>query len=183
MVTKAAETELLEHIAKLASLNEKLSGQLLHQSTQLNELVTKMNNMEAELTQAKKEVFNLKWLLEHPVTPPSAPAPAPEPQVTFTMPMSKAASMLAPSAIMQVGSGSLTAAQMIGSDAAKLLVNPHDSTVLSEVEKNYAKSGQKINAIKEFRARTGSGLKEAKDAVENWMAANNVPGAHGWGNP
>jgi ribosomal protein L7/L12 len=41
---------------------------------------------------------------------------------------------------------------------------------LSERVKQLANPAQKIEAIKVYREETGAGLKEAKDAVEKWMA-------------
>lgn len=46
---------------------------------------------------------------------------------------------------------------------------------LTSDEAYFARSGQKIPAIKALRTRTGLGLKEAKDYVEDWMDANGVP--------
>jgi hypothetical protein len=40
---------------------------------------------------------------------------------------------------------------------------------LSESEKAFARADQKIAGIKEIRARTGIGLKEAKDLIEHYM--------------
>jgi hypothetical protein len=40
---------------------------------------------------------------------------------------------------------------------------------LDHAVKQLAKSGNKINAIKELRTQTGCGLKEAKDAVEEYL--------------
>lgn len=40
---------------------------------------------------------------------------------------------------------------------------------LGHAVKQLAKSGNKINAIKELRTQTGCGLKEAKDAVEEYL--------------
>ena len=37
-----------------------------------------------------------------------------------------------------------------------------------------AQENRKIEAIKELRAHTGCGLKEAKDAVETWLAQNGL---------
>jgi ribosomal protein L7/L12 len=37
--------------------------------------------------------------------------------------------------------------------------------------------GRKISAIKAYREETGLGLKEAKDAVEAWIASGATPGA------
>lgn len=39
---------------------------------------------------------------------------------------------------------------------------------------NLLRDNQKILGIKELRTETGVGLKEAKDACETWMKANNV---------
>jgi len=41
--------------------------------------------------------------------------------------------------------------------------------VLNENVKSLAKANRKIDAIKELRTATGCGLKEAKDAVEEYM--------------
>lgn len=42
---------------------------------------------------------------------------------------------------------------------------------LNELERAYAESSRKITAIKEFRNRTGLGLRESKDAVDAYVAA------------
>jgi len=41
---------------------------------------------------------------------------------------------------------------------------------LSATVKELAEQGQKIAAIKTYREQTGAGLKEAKDAVESYLA-------------
>lgn len=46
---------------------------------------------------------------------------------------------------------------------------------LTEAEHAIAKAGNKINAIKEVRARTGLGLKEAKDLVEKFYPPGTIP--------
>lgn len=43
---------------------------------------------------------------------------------------------------------------------------------LSTQEELLCRSNQKIKAIKEYRQRTGQGLKEAKDKIEEWMLKN-----------
>ena len=43
---------------------------------------------------------------------------------------------------------------------------------LNENEKDFAAAGRKIDAIKSYRARTGLGLLESKQAVEAWQDAN-----------
>lgn len=45
---------------------------------------------------------------------------------------------------------------------------------LSELEKDLARSGRKIQAIKHHRERNNIGLLEAKNAVEAWMNKNGV---------
>jgi len=65
-------------------------------------------------------------------------------------------------------------------NAATLLVkdslpksNRKPKLTLTESEGDLArKDDGKIPAIKAYRTRTGAGLKEAKDAVEDWMEAN-----------
>jgi Ribosomal protein L7/L12 C-terminal domain len=41
--------------------------------------------------------------------------------------------------------------------------------------KEFIREGKKINAIKALRDQTSMGLKEAKDAVVEWMASNPNP--------
>lgn len=43
---------------------------------------------------------------------------------------------------------------------------PNRNSGLNELEKNLLRQGQKIQAIKQVRERTGLGLKEAKDVVD-----------------
>jgi hypothetical protein len=43
------------------------------------------------------------------------------------------------------------------------------SLALTDSEKNTALRGEKITAIKDYRTRTQTGLKEAKDAVEAYL--------------
>ena len=43
---------------------------------------------------------------------------------------------------------------------------------LSLIEQQYAKSGEKIKAIKEHRTRTGKGLKDSKDTIDEWFNDN-----------
>jgi len=58
---------------------------------------------------------------------------------------------------------------------AKAMSNPEKIYApLSGTEQNYAREGYKLDAIKSYRIRTNIGLKDAKDAVEQWMAANNI---------
>lgn len=45
------------------------------------------------------------------------------------------------------------------------------SAGLPEEIRHLAESGRKIEAIKLYRAQTGAGLKEAKDAVDAYLAA------------
>jgi hypothetical protein len=45
---------------------------------------------------------------------------------------------------------------------------------LNDTVKALAKTNRKIEAIKELRTATGSGLKEAKDAVEAYMAKQGI---------
>ena len=47
-----------------------------------------------------------------------------------------------------------------------------DDGDLSDEEKQMATKGRKIQAIKSYRKRTGAGLAEAKDRVDQWMASN-----------
>lgn len=44
-----------------------------------------------------------------------------------------------------------------------------DSLELNDAEKNFVDKKEKIQAIKSYRDRTKVGLKEAKDAVEDYM--------------
>ena len=50
---------------------------------------------------------------------------------------------------------------------------PHDDLTgdpgLTSVVRELADKGQKIQAIKAYRAQTGAGLKESKDAVEEYL--------------
>jgi hypothetical protein len=60
----------------------------------------------------------------------------------------------------------------------RLLVNPGTVTVMGldfpvKVQ-DWARDNRKIEAIKELRLHTGCGLKEAKDAVEQWMTQNGL---------
>ena len=43
---------------------------------------------------------------------------------------------------------------------------------LDDEERGYAALGEKIQAIKHYRERTGHGLREAKDAVEKYIREN-----------
>lgn len=45
---------------------------------------------------------------------------------------------------------------------------------LNDSEKGLASSGEKIQAIRAYRERTGNGLREAKDIVEKWMNENGI---------
>lgn len=45
---------------------------------------------------------------------------------------------------------------------------------LGHAVKQLAKSGNKINAIKELRTQTGCGLREAKDAVEEYLRSTGI---------
>ena len=50
-------------------------------------------------------------------------------------------------------------------------VDLNQAVPLSDAVRELAKAGQKIQAIKLHRDETGAGLKEAKDAVEEYLAA------------
>lgn len=54
---------------------------------------------------------------------------------------------------------------------------------LSPLEAALMRSHQKIPAIKEYRSRTGSGLAEAKHAVEQWANRNGVTKNGTFANP
>mgnify|MGYP001587518462 CR=1 FL=1 len=54
----------------------------------------------------------------------------------------------------------------------KLYLHPKDH--LSDIEKNYCKTGEKIKAIKEFRSRTGEGLRFSKDAIDKFCLENKI---------
>lgn len=177
MATKEPDPILQDLLDKQTYLNENLTGQLAHQGTLIAKLTDLLYELKSELASVKQmagDTLEMTAFLHtnYKLNANAKPPKEPESMVTLTVPMSKAVSMFAPQAMMQTMNGSLTAAQMVGDDAAKLMANPHDPSVLSEIEKNYAKGGNKINAIKEMRSRTGLGLKEAKDAVEAWMLKN-----------
>lgn len=168
---------LKEQVESLKETNELLSQKLAHTNHTLGEILEKVGKAESNSQTAKESIYKqgydlseMKLLLQNLVSKQAAPAP--ESMVTLTVPMSKAVSMFAPSSQMQTANGTLPASQLVGADAAKLMANPTDTTVLSDLEKDYCKKNQKINAIKEFRSRTGVGLKEAKDVVDAWMAVN-----------
>lgn len=51
-------------------------------------------------------------------------------------------------------------------------IDVNQAVSLSEQAKELARNGDKIGAIKRHRTETGVGLKEAKDAVEEFLAAS-----------
>jgi ribosomal protein L7/L12 len=75
-----------------------------------------------------------------------------------------------------VGSAELSGAEAILMLQAKI----HSDRIknadpnLNDSEKGLASSGEKIQAIKNYRERTGNGLREAKDIVEKWMNENGI---------
>ncbi len=60
--------------------------------------------------------------------------------------------------------------------SATVNVNSDGVIMLSEVEKAYVRSGQKIPCIKEIRTRLGLGLLEAKNLAEYWIERYNTNG-------
>lgn len=63
----------------------------------------------------------------------------------------------------------------IEAETAKDMI-PQNPNVLTTEEQSLIKSGQKIQAIKEIRTRTGCGLVPAKDAVDRYAdTLNEVP--------
>lgn len=74
--------------------------------------------------------------------------------------------------LMQAVSGSISWAVLDAREfafaEARRLADPN----LNEEEIALVRDDKKIGAIKEYRQRTGLGLREAKDAVEGWMLKN-----------
>lgn len=168
-------TETLASLTKAIEANTELVAkygfQLQHMDTLLSNVHSRMGLVENQLA------FNKEALAALAKT--QVQAKATEPEVTLTLPLSQAQALLQgpPSSVSAyLGDG------IIDKDTAILLKNPKDPTVLSAQEKHAAltayspenPTGGKIGAIKLLRARTGLGLKEAKDKVEEWLAAHSV---------
>lgn len=64
----------------------------------------------------------------------------------------------------------------LAKDLMLVLINEllHEGDTLSYAEVYIGQHEGKIAAIREYRTRTGAGLKEAKDAVENHFAKNDL---------
>jgi hypothetical protein len=165
---------------------QHLDAQVQGQGTKLAELQVQLAKMSVNTIIDDKltDIYeNTTTIISNlaAIKPTPAPVPQPEPQVTITLPMSKAVAMMAPTPMAPSGgwidpafADDVENAQ----DEAKLAINPADPTVLTHSEKAHAKVGHKIPAIKELRARTGLGLKEAKDTIEGWLIKKNLIDPH-----
>jgi ribosomal protein L7/L12 len=72
----------------------------------------------------------------------------------------------------QTASHLVTVAYNIGRLISLEFANTNDPNKLTEGEQDMARQDRRIEAIKSVRARTGLGLREAKEMVENWQKEN-----------
>lgn len=159
-----SNTELFDKIAKFGF-------QLQHMDTLVSNVHSRMGLLENQMAFNKEAIASLAKIQAQQKQQPA------EPEVTLTLPLSQAAQLLTPSLTEHQRA---TVAEYLGDgiideDTAMLLKNPKNPTVLSFKEKSAAMPiaglGGKIQAIKLYRERTGLGLKEAKNKVEEWQLA------------
>jgi hypothetical protein len=169
-----------EIAANLITLAEAVTALKNEMNKMFGELSDRLGNVELSQAGAKQQVAEtfhsltagIEGLKTHLFS--TVPPPPPSVQtalstqnsaaVTFNIPMGQVLKALLP--------------DVQDPDAMALALNPQDPKVLSKIEKDYAKGGNKINAIKELRSRTGLGLKDAKDAVEAWLLKNGLSASH-----
>ena len=180
----ATKEDIVQSIEKLTEYVKVQTDGIVALKDTVNKLYNELNERlgSVELTQGglKQQVTDAFFhmtssmeLLKNKLAAPPAPSMAPAPSNSLGPSIGTAAVTLN-LPLAQVLKALLPANATTDPDALALTINPHDPKVLSEVEKKYAMSTQKINAIKEYRARTGASLIEAKTAIEDWMTKNNV---------